>query len=307
MRLVKRYERDIDWNIGCLFAHDDFVIKVIKVCKEAGTDPKITNVFGSIPCIFQGGRVPPRTATLSDSFDILSRYNELNIGCRLTFSNPNIEEKDLSDTTSNELLNHLNKSSGNGVIVTSDLLAKYIKEKYSNLQIISSQVKPSVEVGLGKDEVDYYNNLFELYDIVVVNPMKVHDAKFLKEIKYPEQVEFIANHKCLPNCPMAGEHYRTVAELCKRMLTQADTEKTEKRLDDIMSWCLKTRQKARTSQYSYQKRRSTKKAKLLITRMRFWIMQLMRCRNVLKQCWNAECSLMKTQFRLYSVAYLMTS
>lgn len=243
MRLVKRYERDIDWNIGCLFAHDDFVIKVIKVCKEAGTDPKITNVFGSIPCIFQGGRVPPRTATLSNSFDILSRYNELNIGCRLTFSNPNIEEKDLSDTTSNELLNHLNKSSGNGVIVTSDLLAKYIKEKYSNLQIISSQVKPSVEVGLGKDEVDYYNNLFELYDIVVVNPMKVHDAKFLKEIKYPERVEFIANHKCLPNCPMAGKHYQTVAELCKRMLTQADTEKTEKRLDDIMSWCLKTRQK----------------------------------------------------------------
>lgn len=243
MRVVKRYERDVDWNIGCLFAHDDFVIKVLKVCNEANIDPKITNVFGSIPCILQGGRVPPRTASLEDSLDILSRYNELNVGCRLTFSSTNVKENDLNDETSNTLLNHLNKSSGNGVIVSSDLLARYIKDKYNNLQIISSQVKPSVEVGLGNDSADYYNNLFDLYDIVVINPMKVNDVKFLSSIKYPERSEFIANHRCLPNCPMAGKHYLTVSDLCKRMLTQADTTKMENQLEEIMTLCLKTRHK----------------------------------------------------------------
>ena len=49
----------------------------------------------------------------------------------------------------------------NGIILTSELLGEYIYNTYNSLELISSQVKPSVEVGLGNDTVEYYNRLFD--------------------------------------------------------------------------------------------------------------------------------------------------
>lgn len=172
-------------------------------------------MFGSASCKFQGGRVPFLDVPVSYMLEVIDEYNQLGVSCRATFSSYALSDADLMDGPSNEILKKLSENNekygaDNGVILALDKLAVYIRKKYSNLELISSFVKPAIETGLGpdKDTVAYYNRLFRLYDIVVVNEAKIHDDNFLNRLKYKDRVEFIVNAKCIPNCPFAGEHYK---------------------------------------------------------------------------------------------------
>lgn len=225
--ILRDYGKDLSWSVGALFAHDRYIHNLVDICKDIGYSVPIKTVFGSIPCVLQGGRVAPRNATLPDALDILDEYAKREIGCRLTFSSTLVQESDLDDTLANELMNHLNQSTDikNGVLVSSDLLARYIKETYPNLEVIASQVKPSVEVGLGpdKDTSEYYIKLLETYDAISVNPFKIEDGRFISDIlPYSDQVEFIANHRCVPNCPVAGRHYQLRDEVSLKALHDED-------------------------------------------------------------------------------------
>lgn len=242
VQLVRDYGKEISWNIGSLFAHDRYAWNLIDVIKELGYKNPIKYVFGATPCLFQGGRIPPRDAELDSALKIIDNYNTRNVGCRLTYSNIFIKEEDLNDELCNSFLKHMDSNgveANNGVIVSSDILAKYIKENYHNLQVISSQVKPSVEVGLGKDDIEYYNRLFDLYDIVVINPFKVQDGKFMSELKYPDRVEFIVNHRCVPNCPLAKVHYEMQMKLGMRAINGEDLSEESKILEGVNKECLK--------------------------------------------------------------------
>lgn len=244
VQLVKDYGKSLDWNVGSLFAHDRFMFKLLDVVKELGYESPIKYVFGSIPCLFQGGRIPPRDAEVQDALDIMTSYNDRGVACRLTFSNTFITEDDLKDELCNTLLQHLNErceTVENGVIVSSNILAGYIKEKYENLQIIASQVKPSTECILGRDSADYYNDLFDLYDIIVVNPFKVNDIQFLRDLKYHDRVEFIANHRCVPNCPMAKAHYEVQMKIGMKALRGEAYEEEMATLVEINRACLATK------------------------------------------------------------------
>lgn len=248
MNILKRYNSDnIDWNIGSLFAHDDYIIKLFYLMRELDITNPIKYVFGSIPTILCGGRVPPRDATVENTFKIIDRYNKLGVGCRLTFSSHNVSKDELSDDISNKLMQHLednNQKYGvrmNGVILVSELLSEYIYNTYNSLELISSQVKPSIEVGLGKDTVEYYNRLFDLFDIVVVNPSKWCDANIIHGLKHIDRVEFIVNHRCFLDCPMAGEHYKVQVDLNKKMLKDDDYSIEEGKLKSINAWCYKLR------------------------------------------------------------------
>jgi hypothetical protein len=254
--VVKSYNGGLDWNVGSLFAHDAFMFKLFDVCKSIGIDVPIKYVFGSIPCVLQGGRIAPRTAVLPDALKLLGEYNSRGIGCRLTFSSNMVEKEELKDELCNELMGYLNEANdvSNGVIVSSDLLAEYIKETYPNLQVISSQVKPSVEVGLGNDSAEYYNKLFDLYDVVVVNPFKVNDGKFLNSLEHKDRVEFIANHHCHPNCQMSKRHYEVQVEISKKALRNEDYSEEMEELCKINEACMNMRKKFPLSgtSYSYQ-------------------------------------------------------
>lgn len=248
MNILKRYNSDnIDWNIGSLFAHDDYIIKLLYLMRELDTTNPIKYVFGSIPTVLCGGRVPPRDATLDNAFKIIDRYNQLGVGCRLTFSSHDVSKDELSDELSNNLMQHLednNQKYGvrmNGIILMSELLGEYIYNNYNSLELISSQVKPSVEVGLGKDTVDYYNRLFDLFDIVVVNPSRWMDSNIIHGLKFIDRVEFITNHRCFMDCPMAGSHYKAQVELNKKMLRGEDCSKENKVLKSINDWCYNSR------------------------------------------------------------------
>lgn len=250
MGVLKQYNSDsIDWNIGALYAHDDYIQKLFIVMKELGLVNPIKYVFGTIPTVLVGGRVTPRDATMENAFKLIDRYNQLGVGCRLTFSSMYVTKDELKDSVSNQLMQHLEENNQkygvrmNGIILTSELLGEYIYKTYNSLELISSQVKPSVEVGLGNDTVDYYNRLFDLFDIVVVNPNKWMDANIIHGLKHIDRVEFITNHRCFPDCPKAGEHYKAQVDLSKKMLSGEDCSLEEDKLDTINNWCLSVRQK----------------------------------------------------------------
>ena len=268
MSILKDYNSNIEWNIGSLVSHYEFVWYLIDICKNhIGLELPIKYVFGGIPCKFQGGRFVEDNFNTSKFNNIVNGYNKRGIACRLTFSNPYIKDTDLSDAISNELLQILEDNNNtymkdlpnkNGVIISLDVLNEYIKEYYPSLERISSQVKPSIEVGLGecKDTADYYNKLFDSYDTVVISPAKVKDDEFLKKIKYPERCEFIANCKCIPNCPRAKDHYEALSDYQSLQLGLVDSkfngEYTE-RLSKIASDCMyiKTRNPLLTATFSY--------------------------------------------------------
>ena len=169
--LVKKYKKEIDWNVAGLFSQDEVLLFICNEIKKYDLEIPIAYVFGSIPCLFQSGHINAHSMNVKDAFKILDKYDELNIGCRLTFSNHLLEKGDVKDKKGNQLLEYLHEKNRDihGVVVSSDALAAHIRKKYPGLQLIASVIKPAVEVGWGKDTPDYYTRLFDLYDLVVVN------------------------------------------------------------------------------------------------------------------------------------------
>ena len=84
-------------------------------------------------CIWGGGRT---SFGDHDPLEALSLMEKYGISARLTFSNSLLTKKHLSDKKCNDLCRLFDAGSKirNGVIIYSDLLLDYIKEKYPNLK-----------------------------------------------------------------------------------------------------------------------------------------------------------------------------
>ena len=260
MLLVKGYSRDdISWSIGSLFAHDAPTWKILRVCREINEDSHIRSVFGGIPCIMQGGRIPPLDMKISTAKKIIDMYNSLNVACCLTFSNPEIEREDLDDFTSNQLLKiiHENVKSfnvQNSVLVTSDLLKTYIQDTYPDLKINASILKPSIEIGLGQDDFTYYNSLLNPeagFELVNINPFKLYEERFLSRLENISRAEFVVNHHCLPNCPKAKEHYLLLSRLSRKLCRNEKAPEEEQALRGVVEYCYQTKMKFPLAGTSY--------------------------------------------------------
>ena len=82
--------------------------------------------------------------------------NEYNISPRLTFSNSLLREEHLSDKRCNDLCEMFYKESKaqSGIIVHSDLLLNYLKNKYPNFYFVSSTTKVITDFEEFKREVN---------------------------------------------------------------------------------------------------------------------------------------------------------
>lgn len=247
--LVHDYRAQIDWNIGGLFVHDQYIIETIKRCSRFEPVP-IKYVFGGFPCSLQCGRISNTNPSLEKSIELIRIYNSLGVGCRLTFSSHRITKEDLSDYRANCLLSYMNSScpktfpeTKNGVIVSSDLLADYVRKNYPNLELISSLVRPSVEIGLGNETSDYYNTLAEKFDIVVLNTAKAHDDEFVSKLNDLSKFEIIANHYCVPNCKFAKEHYDLTLVLQKDSPDGRYSKQAQEALQKLTSKCFAQRRR----------------------------------------------------------------
>lgn len=214
--LIRNYGADIDWNIGSLFCHESVTRNLIDICKFYNVGHNIRYAFGSIPSLMSGGRVPPKEMSIDDAIASMEWHIKNDIACRLTLSNPHLTEDDIeSDEINAELMKWLNenqtRSARNGIILSSDILARHARRRYPDLDVILSILRPAYETGYGRnnDTFEWYAKKLDsdLYDLVVVNGAKLYEDNFMESLPHKEKVELIACHDCVRNCPRAKAHY----------------------------------------------------------------------------------------------------
>jgi len=110
----------------------------------------------------------------------------------------------LDDPTSNQALEMLLE--GDGVIITDERLHKYIRKTYPKLKTKSSIVKVTKDQP-NKRTVDYYNQLLDAYDYVVLHPDDNSKTDFISQIKDLSRIEVLIDERCTANCPVRDLHY----------------------------------------------------------------------------------------------------
>lgn len=245
---LKNYGAEIDWNVGSLFCHEAVLEGILKICKFYNADTGIKYAFGSIPSIMAGGRIPPMNIGVKDAVKAMERHLGNGIACRLTLSNPHLTQADIdADSINAELMEWLDGNSvqgaRNGIILSSDILARHVREKYSNLDVVLSILRPAYETGYGKDRdtLEWYSEKLEsdLYDTVVVNGAKLYEEGFMEALPLKDKVELIACHDCVRNCPRAKAHYEGMlaCSLALHKGDQASASSAQARCASILEDC----------------------------------------------------------------------
>ncbi len=169
---------------------------------------QIASFFGTFPpAVWNGGRSVKGKCDESFIKQVIRVYNNMGIPVRFTFTNPCITEELLHDEFCNRIL-ELAYNDLNEVIVNSQLLEDYIRDKYPKYKLTSSTCKRL-------DSIDGpIEELKKDYSIVVLDYDLNNKFDLLEKIP-PEdrgRVEILCNTLCNANCKMRKEHYRLIGE-----------------------------------------------------------------------------------------------
>lgn len=169
---------------------------------------EIGSIYGApADCIWGGGRAGYGK---NDPREVAALMQEYGISARLTFSNSLLRETHLSDRKCNALceLFSANRGTQNGVIVHSDLLLRYLKERFPNLYLVSSTTKV-----LARFE-DFRREL-EREDFRFVVPDFRLNRRFdeLSALPQPlkDKTEFLCNECCSFACADRRRCYEAVS------------------------------------------------------------------------------------------------
>ena len=166
----------------------------------------IGSLYGApADCIWGGGRVGFGDA---EPRQVLALTEEYGISARLTFSNSLLRQEHLADTKCNRLCALLNQQEGNGVIVHSDLLLEYLKQKYPNLYFVSSTTKVLTDFRQFLDEVNREDFRFVVPDFRMNKAFGELDT--LTEVQRGK-VEFLCNECCWFGCQDRRMCYENVS------------------------------------------------------------------------------------------------
>lgn len=166
----------------------------------------IGSLYGApADCIWGGGRVGFGDA---EPRQVLALTEEYGISARLTFSNSLLRQEHLLDKKCNRLCALLNQQEGNGVIVHSDLLLEYLKQKYPNLYFVSSTTKVLTDFRQFLDEVNREDFRFVVPDFRMNKAFGELDT--LTEVQR-DKVEFLCNECCWFGCQDRRMCYENVS------------------------------------------------------------------------------------------------
>ena len=168
----------------------------------------IGSVYGApADCLWGGGRVGYGN---NDPRKVLALMKEYGISARLTFSNSLLCPEHLSDAKCNALCRLFSESGypGNGVIVHSELLLRYLMENYPGLYFVSSTTKvltdfSDLQKELEREEFRYVVPDFRLnhaFDRLALLPQQLKD-----------KTEFLCNECCWFSCRDRKECYDAVS------------------------------------------------------------------------------------------------
>lgn len=196
----------------------------------------IGSIYGApADCLWGGGRVgfgeeePERVAAL---------MREYGVSARLTFSNSLLRPEHLDDKKCNALcaLFEQNGTAQNGVILCSDLLLNYIRQRYPGFYFVSSTTKVLTKFEQFRDELRRPEFRFVVPDFRLNKDLDQLNA-LPGSLK--EKVEFLCNECCWFHCPDRRACYENVSrkslgEDCPEHVCVSPTASRGYRFSDAM-------------------------------------------------------------------------
>ena len=171
---------------------------------------EIGSIYGApADCLWGGGRVgfgedrPEAVAAL---------MREYGVSARLTFSNSLLREEHLSDKKCNRLCT-LFEAGGpvqNGVILSSELLCRYLQEHYPGLYLVSSTTKVLTRFEQLEAELERESFRFVVPDFRL---NKAFDRLNALPEEQKRKLEFLCNECCWIACPERRECYESVSRM----------------------------------------------------------------------------------------------
>ena len=169
---------------------------------------EIGSIYGAPEdCIWGGGRTG---FSESDPREVLALMREYGISARLTFSNSLLRKEHLADRTCNALCAVFEKGTGvqNGIIIHSDLLLHYLKEKYPGFYFVSSTTKVLTRFEELQQELDREEFRYVVPDFRLNN--RVDELNALSASQ-KNKVEFLCNECCFFGCRDRKRCYENVS------------------------------------------------------------------------------------------------
>ncbi len=169
---------------------------------------EIGSIYGApMDCIWGGGRVGFGE---EEAGRVAALMREYGISARLTFSNSLLKEEHLADKKCNELCAMFEKSgaTSNGVIIYSDILLEYIKDKYPGYYFVSSTTKVITDFNEFIDELNR-----EEFSYVVPDFRLNRELDKLNTLtsEQKRKVEFLCNECCAFDCRERKKCYENVS------------------------------------------------------------------------------------------------
>ena len=168
---------------------------------------EIGSIYGApCDCIWGGGRVGFGDA---DPEKVRTLVKEYGISPRLTFSNSLLTEEHLADRKCNALCVMFGKNGDvpGGIIISSDLLLKYIRNKYPGFYFVSSTTKVLTDIRDCINELDREEFRYVVPDFRL---NKVLPECGLTEAR-KAKVEFLCNECCWFDCYDRKNCYENVS------------------------------------------------------------------------------------------------
>lgn len=199
--------REVYWHLPgfCYFFYlNQVTIHLMKEypdCFEEGY--RVGSVYGTFPgAIWNGGRAVFGVTSKQDMEKIIATYNRMDVPVRFTWTNSLLEEKHVQDTYCNLIMDVANNGK-NQVLVNTDVLEKYLREKYPDFAYISSTTKriKSMDDLLSEVDKDYF--------MVVLDYDLNHNEDVLKALEsQASRIEILVDEICFADCPKRVNHYR---------------------------------------------------------------------------------------------------
>lgn len=193
------------YSLPGLFLYSDLVFECLDQVREKFQyQIPVKYLYGSPQVKWNCGRLllvdhgPTREAVEAE----LRLVRERGVLPLLTFSMPNMTERDLEDARGNEILALLHELGG-GVILSSPLLYRHIRENYPNVECHASVIQVSFQQ---TRDVAYYEGLARDYSRYVVHPDDNFQPDFLRKLP-KAQAEIMVNERCVYQCRQRAEHY----------------------------------------------------------------------------------------------------
>lgn len=229
---ILRYP-DVNWSLPLLFSNDEYINSVAITMKRLNLKNPITYAYGMVPSLWTGGRISKyKTQDFSKIEASLNFVLSLGTTPVFTLSRHDIEKDDLNDEFCNRLLD-FGVESGCEFIISSDLLYNHIKDRHPQAKCVASVLKTIFERETIENfnELNFYNQLLDKYERVVVRPEygKTDLLKDYDKLKDLSKIEVLVNQICVWNCTYATTEHTYIP---KKDWTLYNKEKNREQFED---------------------------------------------------------------------------